>query len=166
MSKHIYFLVVSRQIYLYINIHIGRHVLATLGVIEYVDCISWDRTTGGGMATIDPVVLAWNKPLFVKAWCINLPVHDKMLASTLVRRNINATCSSISRTRGNRDDTCDISIFVLYHIDTHNYLQMYHHVVVVCFLWYCLGICNGQLVLWRFAYMLIWDPFVFQISPL
>ena len=40
MSRHIYSRVVSRQIYLYVNIHIGLHVLTILGVIENVDCVS------------------------------------------------------------------------------------------------------------------------------
>ena len=85
--------VVSRQTYLHVNIHICLYALATLRVIRNVDCVSWDHATAGGMATIDPVVLACNKPLLMKALCINFPVHDKMFASSLVRRNINASCS-------------------------------------------------------------------------
>ena len=110
MSRHIYLHVVSKKIYLYVNIHAGLHALATLGEIENMDCVSWDRTTSGGTVTIDQVVLACNKPLLMKALCINLPVHGNMMASALVRRNINASCSSICKTRGFRDHTRDIRI--------------------------------------------------------
>ena len=110
MSRHTYSRVVSKQIYLHVNIHICLYALATLGVIKSVDCVSWVHATAGGMATNDPVVLACSKPLLMKALCINFPVHDKMFASSLVRRNIIASCSFISRTQGYRDDACDIRI--------------------------------------------------------
>ena len=84
-----------------------------LDVLENVDCVSWDRAAAVDMATIDPALLACNTPLLVKALCINLPAHDQISASLLVRRTIDALWSSISMTWEYKDDPCDIGGWIL-----------------------------------------------------